>query len=327
MGKVNNYVKKMQFWFVGLALAGVGISGYAAQLSSDARSAIPYDVQQMVVVDYRIMQNSPVAMQLRNQVMPPELKRLEDTLQKAGLNDNNDLDQLAFILYRTKPGSEDVQTVGVAQGQFPVQDVIANFKKRRMKPTVVRTTTIYPLGASGMSVVFLDESTMIFGSMEAVKMAVDVRDGLTQGFLTNNQMMSEMQSVDNSPLWSILDQKGTQTMMKQVFGQMGQMAGSVSDFDTVKKLLVDSWYSMDFQHGVQFDLAVQSTDNFAVATISSLLNAAVLYKKMSGTDSEKMALDGARVSSSGGRLNIHFGASDDQFQALLKSDMFQSMVH
>ena len=324
---MNNYVKKMQFWFVGLALAGVGISGYAAQLSSDARSAIPYDVQQMVVVDYRIMQNSPVAMQLRNQVMPPELKRLEDTLQKAGLNDNNDLDQLAFILYRTKPGSEDVQTVGVAQGQFPVQDVIANFKKRRMKPTVVRTTTIYPLGASGMSVVFLDESTMIFGSMEAVKMAVDVRDGLTQGFLTNNQMMSEMQSVDNSPLWSILDQKGTQTMMKQLMSQMGQMAGSVTDFSSVKNLLAGSWYSMSFQHGVSFDLAVQSNDNFAAATISSLLNAAVLYKKMSGTDSEKTAMNDASISSSGGRLNIHFGATDDDFQGLLKSDMFKSMVH
>lgn len=302
-------------------------SGFAAQLSSDARSAIPYDVQQMVVVDYRVMQNSPVAMQLRNQVMPPELKRLEDTLQKAGLNDNNDLDQLAFILYRTKPGSEDVQTVGVAQGQFPVQDMIANFKKKRMKPTVVRTTTIYPLGASGMSVVFLDESTMVFGSMESVKKAINVRDGLEQGFLTNGAMMGEMQSVDSAPLWSILDQKGTQTMMKQLMGQMGQMAGSVSDFDSVKKLLVGSWYSMDFQHGVRFDLAVQSNDNFAAATISSLLNAAVLYKKMSGTDSEKMAMNDAAVSSSGGRLNIHFGASDDDFQALLKSDMFKSMVH
>ncbi len=308
-----------------LALAS-GV-GFGAQLSSDARSAIPYDVQQMVVVDYRVMQNSPVAMQLRGQVMPPELKQLEESLQKAGLNDNHDLDQLAFVLYRTTPGGEEVQTVGVAQGQFPVQDVLANFRKQRLKPTVVRGTNIYPLGATGMSVVFLDESTMVFGGLPSVKKALDVRDGLAQGFLTNNSMMDAMKSVDSQPLWSILDQKGTQTMMKQVFGQMGQMAGSVSDFDTVKKLLVDSWYSMDFQHGVQFDLAVQSTDNFAVATISSLLNAAVLYKKMSGTDSEKMALDGARVSSSGGRLNIHFGASDDQFQALLKSDMFQSMVH
>jgi hypothetical protein len=30
----------------------------AAQLSTDARSAIPHDVQQLVVIDYRAMQNS-----------------------------------------------------------------------------------------------------------------------------------------------------------------------------------------------------------------------------------------------------------------------------
>ncbi len=324
--KENERVRQMK-WFAVLALVCAMSSGFAAQLSSDARSAIPYDVQQMVVVDYRVMQNSPVAMQLRSQVMPPELKRLEDTLQKAGLNDNNDLDQLAFILYRTKPGSDDVETVGVAQGQFPVQDVIANFNKKHMKATKLRTTTIYPLGASGMSVVFLDESTMVFGTLESVKAAINVRDGMAQGFLSNNQMMGEMQSVDSSPLWSILDQKGTQTMMKQLMSQMGQMAGSVTDFSSVKNLLLGSYYSMDFQHGVRFDLNVQSSDNFAAATISSLLNAAVLYKKMSGTDSEKLAMNDAAVSSSGGMLSIHFGASDDDFQALLKSDMFKSMVH
>jgi len=37
----------------------------AAQLSTDARSAIPREVQQLVVIDYKAMQNSPSAMDLR----------------------------------------------------------------------------------------------------------------------------------------------------------------------------------------------------------------------------------------------------------------------
>jgi len=49
----------------------------------------------------------------------------------------------------------------------------------------------------------------------------------------------------------------------------------------VKKRLVASYYSMNFQHGVRFDMSVVTGDNFAAATVSSLLNAAVLYKKMS----------------------------------------------
>jgi hypothetical protein len=300
------------------------IPACGAQLSSDARSAIPHDVQQMVVIDYRVMQNSSTAMELRGQVMPPELKQLEEALGKSGLNDSQDLEQLAFILYRAGNSADDLRTVGIAQGQFPVQDVMANFRKKKVKATVVRTNSIYPLGSTGMSVVFLDESTMIFGSLPAVRQTLDVRDGVAPGLLTNGQVMDSMRSVDNEPLWSVLDQKGTQTMMKQV---LGDAAGSVADFDTVKKRLIASSYTMNFQHGVNFDMSVVTGDNFSAATVSSLLNAAVLYKKMSGTDSDKAALDGTVIRSNSGRLEVHFSTTDAQFNTLLKSPMFQSMVH
>ena len=308
---------------VGVLLVGSVSSVHAAQLSSDARSAIPHEVQQMVVIDYRVMQNSSAAMALRGQVMPPELKQLEDALNKSGLNDNHDLEQLAFILYRTGSGSEDLHTVGIAQGQFPVDDVLANFRKQKVKATVVRTSKIYPMGKSGMSVVFLDESTMVFGGVSALKEVLDVRDGLQPSLLTNGQVMDSMRSVDSEPLWSVLDEKGTQTMMKQVLGQ----ASSVADFDTVRKHMVASYYTMNFQHGVKFDLSVVTGDSFAAATVSSLLNAAVLYQKMSGSDSEKQALDDTTISSKQGRLDVHFATSDSQFSSLLKSPMFQSMVH
>ena len=318
---MTRYFFQIRF-VVAAVVAATAISASAAQLSSDAQSAIPHDVQQMVVIDYRVMQNSSAAMELRGQVMPPELKQLEDALRKSGLNDNQDLDQLAFILYRAGGSSDDVRTVGIAQGQFPVQDVLANFRKKKLKATVVRTNKIYPLGTTGMSVVFLDESTMIFGGLAAVKQTLDVRDGVAPGLLTNASVMDSMHSVDNEPLWSVLDQKGTQTMMKQVLGE----AGTVADFDTVKKRLVGSSYTMNFQHGVKFDMSVITGDNFAAATVSSLLNAAVLYKKMSGTDIDKAALEGTVIRSNSGKLEVHFATSDAQFNALLKSPMFQSMV-
>jgi hypothetical protein len=163
---------------------------------------------------------------------------------------------------------------------------------------------------------------MVFGGLSAVRQALDARDGVAPSVLTNGPVMDSMRSVDGEPLWSVLDQKGTQTMMKQVLGE----AGSVADFDTVKKRLVSSYYSMNFQHGVKFDLSVVTGDNFSAATVSSLLNAAVLYKKMSGSDSDKQALEETVIRSNAGRLDIHFASSDAQFNALLKSPMFQSMV-
>ena len=312
----------MRLFSIGVvSAAAFALPALGAQLSSDARSAIPHDVQQLVAIDYRVMQNSSAAMQLRGQVMPPELKQLEESLRKSGFDDNNDLEQLAFVLYRAG-GADEVRTVGIAQGQFPVQDVLANFRKQKVKAKLVRTNRVYPLGNTGMSVVFLDESTMVFGGLSAVKDALDARDGLTPSLLTNNGVMDSMRTVDNDPLWSVLDQKGTQTMMKQVLGE----AGSVADFDSVKKRMVASYYSMSFQHGVRFDMSVVTGDNFAAATISSLLNAAVLYKKMSGSDMDKQALEDTVIRSNSGRLDVHFASSDAQFNTLLKSPMFQSMV-
>lgn len=318
-------VKKQLSWLAP-AVAAIMMSftgtAHAAQLSTDARGAIPRDVQQLVVIDYRAMQNSPTAMALRDRVMPPDLKQFDEALRHSGLNENHDVDQLAFALFRPKSTSEDVVTLGIAQGQFPVDDIIANFKKRAIKPKVIGTNKIYPMGKTGMVLCFVDPSTMVFGGTDAVKASLDARDGNVSSMLTNNAIMDAMRSVDSEDLWSILDEKGTQTMMKQVLGQ----AGSLADYESVRKRLQVSYYSMNFQHGVKFDLTIITGDAFAAATVSSLLNAAVAYRKVTGDATEKMAMSDTDVTSGSGKLSVHFASSDSDFSTLLKSSLFQSVV-
>jgi hypothetical protein len=261
-------------------------------------------------------------MDLRDRVMPPELKRFEDALKKSGLNENHDVEQLAFALFRPKDGEDKLDTVGIAQGQFSLTDILANFKKQNVKPTRVRTNKVYPLAKTDMVVCFVDPSTMVFGDAESVGKALDARDGIAPSLLNNGSMMDAMKSVDYEPLWSILDQKGTQTMMRQVLGE----AGSIADYETVKKRLLASWYSMNFQHGVKFDLTISTGDNFASATLSSLLTAGLTVRKMSGTDAEKQALSGTTIASDAGRLSVHFATTDAQFDSLLQSPLFTTMV-
>src|SRR4051794_2922694 len=97
-------------------------SAHAAQLSTDAKAAIPRDVQQIIVVDYRAMQNSSAAMSLKDRVLPPELKRLETALTTSGLKVDQDADALAFASFRVpgpEPKSPDQSLIlGIAQGQF-----------------------------------------------------------------------------------------------------------------------------------------------------------------------------------------------------------------
>jgi hypothetical protein len=315
-------VKVFRVAFLPVVILGAASTAQAAQLSTEARSAVPHEVQQLTVIDYRAMQNSTAATKLRDRVMPPELKQLDEALRKSGLDDDHDIEQLAFVLFRSRDSGEQLETVGIAQGQFPVQDVLASLRKQKVKPILVRDNKIYPLGKTGMVACFVDSSTMVFGESDAVRKALDARDGTESSLLTNAPMMDAMKAVDTQPLWSVLDQKGTQTMLRQVLGG----AGSVTDFESVHSHLQSSWYSMDFQHGINFNLTVSTGDNFAAATLSSLLNAAVAVRKMSASDAEKQALAATSFTSNAGSLAIQFAVSDTEFISLLQSPLFQSML-
>src|ERR1700721_2212340 len=47
----------------------------------------------------------------------------------------------------------------------------------KQKALCLRANKIHPMGTSGMRVTFLDPSTMVFDTKEAVKSALDARDG------------------------------------------------------------------------------------------------------------------------------------------------------
>jgi hypothetical protein len=294
----------------------------AAQLSSDAKGAIPREVQQIISVDYRAMQNSSAAMELKDRVLPPELKRLESALKTSGLKVDQDADVLTFAAFRDSASSQGSHIMGVAQGQFHTREIMANFTKNKVKPTILRNNSIYPMGSNGMSVVFLNQTTMVFGDRAAVKAALDARDGVASNFLENGDMTNEMLAVERHAVWSLLDQRGTQTMMRSVLGDASQLA----DYDTVRNRMKSSRYTMDFDNGVKFDMAVVMGDTMTAATCATLLKGVSLLKKTQGTPLEKTAIDSTTIDSSSGTLTISYSSSDSQFASLLSSPLFQTVV-
>ena len=299
---------------------------HAAALSSDAKASIPRDVQQIIVVDYRAMQNSTAAMGLKDRVLPPELKKLESALVSSGLKVDQDADALCFAAFRSPnpegKGPDVERIVGIAQGQFHTHDILTNFTKSKTKALTRRNNSIYPMGSTGLSVVFLNQTTMVFGDKDAVNAALDSRDGITQSFLSDSDLANEMVSVDSHAVWSLLDAKGTQTMMKGVLGIASQLA----DYDTVKNRMKGSRYTMDFANGVRFDMSVNLSDTFTAATCATLLKGVQLLKKQQGTPMEKTALDNTTIDSDSGVLKVDYASSDSEFTALLTSPLFQTVV-
>ena len=132
-----------------------------------------------------------------------------------------------------------------------------------------------------------------------------------------------MASVDASPVWSILDQSGTQNMLRSALGD----ASKVADYDSLKKRLLGSRYTMNFNSGVNFDLTVVTSDSLTAATLSSLMKAGMLYKKMNASPAEKMAMDNTSVDSDSSNLQVHFKSNDQQFQSLMHSELFAAVSH
>jgi hypothetical protein len=296
----------------------LSVAALAMPLGTSSRAVIPSDIQQIISVDYRALHDSPTAMALKEQVLPESLKLFEKALKGVGIDSERDVDQLTFAAYRM--GKKDVKVVGMAQGSFSSKTVLKRMKLKKIVPTKYRQSDMYAMG-NGMIMSFLDENTLLFGDDGAVKGALDARDGYTPTLDSNPTMSDMMASVDGSPVWSLLDQQGTQNMMRSALGD----ATKVADYDTVKKRLLGSRYTMDFSSGVNFNLDVITSDSITAATMSSLVKAGMLYKKMNATPVEKVAIDALTVDSDSSKLQLHFKTDDKQFQALMKSDLFAAV--
>jgi hypothetical protein len=294
------------------------VGAWASAMSSSARSVIPSDVQQVITVDYRTLKNSSTAMALKDQVLPPSLKEFEVSLKGVGINPEKDVDQLTFASYRH--GKEGVKVVGVAQGSFSAKAFVKKAKLNKVKPLKYRDSDIYPM-SGGMQMTFLDESSLLFGDGSALKGALDARDGYTSALDANSQVTDMIGSVESGTVWSVLDQQGTQNMLLSALGDAGKLA----DFNTVKKHVLGSRYAMSFASGVNFDLDVVTSDSVTAATLSSLVKAGVLYRKMTATPIEKVALESVSVNSDSSNLQMHFKADDKQFQGLMHSDLFATV--
>jgi len=201
-----------------------------------------------------------------------------------------------------------------------MKSLLAKMKVKKIGGTKYRTYTIYPMNG-GVQMVFIDPYTMLFGEQNAVKMGLDARDGEIESLNSNGAITDMMPSVSDGAVWSVLDPIGTQNLMKSTLGD----AATLADYDTVKKRLTGSRYTMDFNQGVNFDLDVITSDSMTAATLSSLVKAGLMFRKMNATGGEKVALDSTTVDSDSGILKLHFKTDDNKFQALMKSDLFTAI--
>jgi hypothetical protein len=301
-----------------LFLAVCATAAYAIPMASSARSMVPSEIQQLIGVDYRALKDSPTAQALKQQVLPDDLKQFETALKGIGINADHDLDQLTFASFRTE--KKGIQIIGVAQGSFSAKTVLKKMKLKKISGAKYGTNLIYPMD-NGFVMTFMDDNTLAFGTEASLHSALDTKDGKRPALDSNSIMTDQMSAVDGAPLWSVLDQKGTQAMMLSAIGD----ASKLGDFDTVKKRILASRYTMNFASGVNFDLSVLTADSMTAATLSTLFKGVMMYKKMSASVAEKTAIDATTVDSDSSNFQLHFKTDDQKFESLMHSPLFAAV--
>ncbi|HET6840869.1 MAG TPA: hypothetical protein VFK06_04170 [Candidatus Angelobacter sp.] len=297
-----------------------GLPALASSLGTAARTVIPVEVQQIINVDYRRMKSSDTAMAMKAKLLPPNMKQFEDALKSVGVVPERDLEQITLATFRAK--DKRLEIIGIAQGQFPIKTVNLRLAKQKIKGEKESGVTMYPM-SGGMTMTFLDDSTMLFGDKPAVEAALEARDNSGQSLNANGEITDMISSVDSGTVWSVLDASGTQNMMKSALGA----AANLTEFDTVNKKLLGSRYTLDFDHGVDFNLNIVTSDSVTASTLSTLMKAGMTFRKVSASPSEKVAMDNTTIDSDAGKLVVHFKADDKSFQSLLDSPMFVAMTH
>jgi hypothetical protein len=268
------------------------------------------------------MKDSPTAIALKQQLMQAQenLQQFEGALKGVGINPDKDIDTLSLPSFRT--AKQGVRTIGIASGPFDMKAVIKKLTLQKIKPTKYRNSNLYPMDG-GFVMTFLDDSTLLFGEPSAVKLGLATRDGEILNIDTNTTMADMMSDVDAAAFWSILDQQGSQNMMRSALGDAAKLA----DYETVKKRVLGSYYTMDFTSGVNFDLTVVTSDSITAGTLAMMMKAVIMYKKSSATPVEKAAMDMATADSDGTKFMVHFKDSDAQFQSLMHSPLFAAISH
>jgi hypothetical protein len=300
----------------------LAVMANAMPLNSSARAVVPADLQQLISVDYRAMKDSPTAIALKQQLMQAQenLQQFEGALKGVGINPDKDIDTLSLPSFRT--AKQGIRTIGIASGPFNMKAVIKKLTLQKIKPTKYRNSNLYPMDG-GFVMTFLDDSTLLFGEPSAVKLGLATRDGEILNIDTNTTMADMMSDVDAAAFWSILDQQGSQNMMRSALGDAAKLA----DYETVKKRVLGSYYTMDFTSGVNFDLTVVTSDSITAGTLAMMMKAVIMYKKSSATPVEKAAMDMATADSDGTKFMVHFKDSDAQFQSLMHSPLFAAISH
>lgn len=303
---------------LGALLAGV-MPLAAAQLSATAQAVMPSDTRQIISIDYHRLAEDSNAARVESQVLPPEMRNLSALLKQGGVDPQQDLNRIAFATYAAKG---KIGLMGVAEGNFQNLKLTRFFHPTKKNPHPPQYSGVTIYNAEGTWFFVPDQTTLVFGSRNAVETAIDTEQGVNPRISANEQMADLIAGTQTTDVWSVLDAAGTKNMVKSLIG-----GGSKLDPSLFAKRFDGARYTIAFADQVQLNLEMMTSDTLTAAALSAGLRAAVDYRQHQERDPNlKTLLSQVQVDSSGNHAFLQVASPETSIATLLHSDLFNSVV-
>jgi hypothetical protein len=312
----------------GLILASLVIlprPSSAGTLSTDIIGMFPKTVGEFAYADLKSARKLPWFDQLREQLLPSKFRQFEQFLKTAGVDPNTQVDELAWgAINAGKSGGEEV--LGVALGSFNPSSSEALFKQQKLPMTDYHGYHLYAFGSGSGSgdilFTFVDTNTAAFGVRPAMEKMIDVRTGVSESLLNNDQLFPLINQADGSGLiWAVLDQGYTHIAVQQLLPQAGQFPQAATIINRMHAMTIS--IAADSGIDAQFEAVCNSTDDANL--LAAALQAGVMYRRYQEAQDHPdlaSALDQIRVTPSGDHLKIDAPVSQDQLMGLIRTRAF-----
>jgi hypothetical protein len=325
---MNDKMKTIQMMIAAANVLVLGGVAWAAPMSLAVRTVIPSNVQQIISVDYGTARKFDGAMMLKAQALPDNLKKFEDILKELGVYPDKDVTSIVFASFDS--GRPVLSMMAAVSGSFTSKAVLTELERRKVKPVNYQGSDIYPV-SNAFSLSLLDQGILLLGEDSALRTAFSARDH-SSNVDTNPQLAGTLKYVEKATVWSVLDQQGTQKMLRSVLGD----AARLPEFVSIESQVMSSRYFMNFRDGLNFETTLSTSDNATATKLSALLKLGVLFKRVTANPQQRIALEDIKVTSnrfpaavdpnastSGpSYLRIEFKADKPEFDALLHSQCF-----
>jgi hypothetical protein len=311
------------------SMAVTPLRSSANSLSTGVIAMFPRQVGEFAYADLKAARKYSWFPQLREQLLPPQLRQFERFLSAAGVDPSTHVEELAWgeLPLSTSVGEE---AVGVALGWFDASSIEERFKQQKLPRVDYRGYHLYANGirsdSSDIFFTFMDSSTAAFGPRPTLEKLVDVRLGTSESLLTNDTLFPLISEANGSGgFWAVLDKNNTHFAMQQLVPQASQFrqAATIINRMHAMVIIVDAGSGLD----ARFLAVCDSVDDANLLGVA--LQAGVMYRRYQDAQTHPalaQVLDNIRVTPSGDRLTVEVPVSEDQLGALITSKQFANKM-